>query len=41
MDDGLSINQYMDTHKPSSAVILGTGYIGMEMAAQEWIKNLA
>lgn len=32
MDDGLSIKQYMDAHKPSSAVILGTGYIGMEMA---------
>ena len=32
VDDGLSIKQYMDTHKPVSALILGTGYIGMEMA---------
>lgn len=32
MDDGLSIKQYMDIHEPASVVILGTGYIGMEMA---------
>ena len=41
MDDGLAIKQYMDTHKPSSVVILGTGYIGMEMADALTRKGLS
>lgn len=32
MEDGFAIHRYMEAHRPGSAVILGTGYIGMEMA---------
>jgi len=32
MDDGFSIHRYMIEHHPESAIILGSGYIGMEMA---------
>jgi NADPH-dependent 2,4-dienoyl-CoA reductase/sulfur reductase-like enzyme len=32
MDDGFSMHQYLVEHHPESAVILGSGYIGMEMA---------
>lgn len=32
MEDGLAIRRYLKQKEPKSAVILGTGYIGMEMA---------
>jgi NADPH-dependent 2,4-dienoyl-CoA reductase/sulfur reductase-like enzyme len=32
MDDGFLMNRYMAEHSPRSAIILGSGYIGMEMA---------
>lgn len=32
MEDAFAIHRYMEAHQPKSVVILGTGYIGMEMA---------
>ena len=32
MEDSFAINEYLRTHNPRSAVIIGGGYIGMEMA---------
>lgn len=32
MEDGFAIQKYMQKHRPQSALILGAGYIGMEMA---------
>ena len=32
MGDGLAIKQYLDERRPRSAVIVGAGYIGVEMA---------
>lgn len=32
MDDGLAIKDYIHTHHPKRVTIIGTGYIGMEMA---------
>jgi NADPH-dependent 2,4-dienoyl-CoA reductase/sulfur reductase-like enzyme len=32
MQDSFAIHAYLDTHAPQSAVIVGGGYIGMEMA---------
>lgn len=41
MEDGFAIHRYMDTRQPKSAVILGTGYIGMEMADALTRKGLS
>jgi NADPH-dependent 2,4-dienoyl-CoA reductase/sulfur reductase-like enzyme len=32
MEDGFRIRQFMERHRPERAIILGSGYIGMEMA---------
>lgn len=32
MDDSIEFKQYIENHKPQKAVIIGAGYIGMEMA---------
>ncbi len=32
MADGLMVKEYLDTHNPRSAVVVGAGYIGLEMA---------
>jgi NADPH-dependent 2,4-dienoyl-CoA reductase/sulfur reductase-like enzyme len=32
MEDSFAVHEYLDTHIPRSAVIVGGGYIGMEMA---------
>lgn len=32
MGDGLAIERYLKAHHPESAIILGSGYIGLEMA---------
>ncbi len=32
MEDAFAVHQYLETHAPRSAVIVGGGYIGMEMA---------
>jgi NADPH-dependent 2,4-dienoyl-CoA reductase/sulfur reductase-like enzyme len=32
MQDAFTVHEYLDTHAPRSAVIVGGGYIGMEMA---------
>jgi NADPH-dependent 2,4-dienoyl-CoA reductase/sulfur reductase-like enzyme len=32
MQDSFAVHEYLDTHAPPSAVIVGGGYIGMEMA---------
>ncbi|HJR46401.1 MAG TPA: FAD-dependent oxidoreductase, partial [Actinomycetota bacterium] len=32
LDDGLAIEQFLETQKPKKAVIVGGGYIGLEMA---------
>jgi NADPH-dependent 2,4-dienoyl-CoA reductase/sulfur reductase-like enzyme len=32
MEDSFAVHAYLDTHTPRSAVIVGGGYIGMEMA---------
>jgi len=32
MEDGFAIQGYMQEHRPKSAIIIGAGYIGMEMA---------
>ncbi len=32
MEDGFGIDRYMAEHHPESAIILGSGYIGLEMA---------
>ncbi|TVR01746.1 MAG: CoA-disulfide reductase [Desulfovibrionales bacterium] len=32
MEDGFRLKNYLDTAKPRSAVIIGSGYIGLEMA---------
>jgi NADPH-dependent 2,4-dienoyl-CoA reductase/sulfur reductase-like enzyme len=32
MQDSFAVHEYLDTHAPASAVIVGGGYIGMEMA---------
>lgn len=32
MDDSLAIHQFLQTHRPEHAVIVGAGYIGLEMA---------
>ena len=32
MNEGFAISEYLNTHQPKRAVIIGSGYIGMEMA---------
>ena len=32
MDDALAIREYMENHRPQRALIVGSGYIGLEMA---------
>ncbi len=32
MEDSFAVHQFLDDHKPKSAVIVGAGYIGLEMA---------
>jgi len=32
MEDGFRIREFMERHRPQRAIILGSGYIGMEMA---------
>jgi NADPH-dependent 2,4-dienoyl-CoA reductase/sulfur reductase-like enzyme len=32
MDDGFRLHRYLSEHDPRSAVIIGSGYVGMEMA---------
>ena len=39
--DGFFIDRYMAEHHPESAIILGSGYIGMEMADALTRKGLA
>ena len=41
MDDGLAISDYVDAHQVKDAVIIGTGYIGMEMADAFSRKNVS
>lgn len=41
MEDGFAIRNYMEKNRPNSAVILGTGYIGMEMADALTRKGLS
>ncbi len=40
MDDGLKILEYLTNHPPKQAAIIGTGYIGMEMAEALIRQNL-
>jgi len=41
MEDGFAIQRYMEEHHPKSAIILGAGYIGMEMADALTRKGLS
>jgi len=41
MEDGFLIREYMERHRPKSAIILGSGYIGMEMADALTRKGLS
>jgi NADPH-dependent 2,4-dienoyl-CoA reductase/sulfur reductase-like enzyme len=41
MEDSFAINEYLRTHNPRSAVIVGGGYIGMEMADALTHRGLA
>ncbi len=41
IEDGFFINRYMVEHHPESAIILGSGYIGLEMADALTRKGLA
>jgi len=41
MEDGFAIQGYMQKHHPQSALILGAGYIGMEMADALTRKGLS
>jgi NADPH-dependent 2,4-dienoyl-CoA reductase/sulfur reductase-like enzyme len=41
MRDGFAIREYMEEHRPKAAVILGSGYIGMEMADALTRKGLS
>ena len=41
IEDGFFIDRYMEEHHPESAIILGSGYIGMEMADALTRKGLA
>jgi NADPH-dependent 2,4-dienoyl-CoA reductase/sulfur reductase-like enzyme len=41
MEDGFLIDRYISEHRPRSAVILGSGYIGMEMADALTRKGLS
>lgn len=41
MNDGFSIYRYMEERHPESAIILGSGYIGMEMADALTRKGLS
>lgn len=40
IDDGLAIGRYLDTHAPKRAVIVGAGYIGLEMAEALRLRGL-
>ncbi len=41
MDDCLAMKQYMEANKPDSIIIVGAGYIGMEMADAMTRRGLA
>jgi NADPH-dependent 2,4-dienoyl-CoA reductase/sulfur reductase-like enzyme len=41
MEDGFAIQEYMEEHRPKSVLILGAGYIGMEMADALTRKGLS
>jgi pyruvate/2-oxoglutarate dehydrogenase complex dihydrolipoamide dehydrogenase (E3) component len=32
MDDSFAVHRFLEEHQPKSAVIVGAGYIGLEMA---------
>lgn len=40
MDDCLALNTYIETHTPKQMVIIGAGYIGMEMADAMAVRGL-
>jgi NADPH-dependent 2,4-dienoyl-CoA reductase/sulfur reductase-like enzyme len=41
MGDGFAVDAYLQNHNPSSALIIGSGYIGMEMADALTRRGLA
>jgi NADPH-dependent 2,4-dienoyl-CoA reductase/sulfur reductase-like enzyme len=41
MDDSFAVARFMDTHRPGRAIIIGAGYIGLEMADALRHKGLA
>ncbi|PKN23954.1 MAG: CoA-disulfide reductase [Deltaproteobacteria bacterium HGW-Deltaproteobacteria-21] len=41
MEDGFRIREFMERHRPERAIILGSGYIGMEMADALTRKGLS
>jgi NADPH-dependent 2,4-dienoyl-CoA reductase/sulfur reductase-like enzyme len=40
LNDGLEVKRFIDTEEPSSAVVVGGGYIGIEMAEALKVKGL-
>lgn len=40
LDDGIRIRNYIEEHKPKSALIVGAGYIGLEMAEALKLRGL-
>ncbi|MGO8822170.1 MAG: FAD-dependent oxidoreductase [Desulfomonilaceae bacterium] len=41
MEDGFAIDNYLKSYNPKSALIVGGGYIGMEMADSLTCRGLA
>lgn len=40
MGDTFALEQYLDTHQPETAIIVGAGYVGLEMAEALTIRGL-
>lgn len=41
MGDTFALERYLDTHQPESAIIVGAGYVGLEMAEALRVRGLA
>lgn len=41
MEDAFAVHEYLATHAPRSAIIIGGGYIGMEMADALTLRGIS
>ena len=40
LDDGVALRRFLDDHRPRSAVVVGGGYVGLEMAEALTLRGL-